>query len=135
MRNDTYAIYNRKEYRIFLSEEMAELISNDVKDLSNGFKEYRPERNHTIPILTKTVSPSEIEEVYEISTYALYQGYEFWIKWASENEYLLDGNNNLTLMDKLNFKRVDKYGYEKLVKKDEVDLVYEKKELITGFFD
>ena len=127
MRNDTYAIYNRKEYRIFLSEGMAELISNDVKDLSNGFKEYRPERNHTIPILTKTVSPSEIEEVYEISTYALYQGYEFWIKWASENEYLLNGNNNLTLMDKLNFKRVDKYGYEKLVKKDEVDLVYEKK--------
>ena len=38
-------------------------------------------------------------------------------------------------MDKLNFKRVDKYGYEKLVKKDEVDLVYEKKELITNFFD
>ena len=58
-----------------------------------------------------------------------------WIKWANENEYLLDGNHNLTLMDKLNFKRVDKYGYEKLVKKDEVDLVYEKKELITNFFD
>ena len=38
MRNDTYAIYNRKEYRIFLSEGMAELISNDVKDLSNGLK-------------------------------------------------------------------------------------------------
>lgn len=135
MRNDTYVTYSRKEYRISLSEGMVELISDSVKDLSNGFEEYKFERNHTIPILIKTVFPSEIEEVHEVSIYALYQGYRFWIKWVNENEYLLDGDNSLILTDKLNSKGVDKYGYEKLVKKDEADLVYEKKKLATDFFD
>ena len=135
IKNNTYTIYSGKEYRLLKRSGYARLISNSPLDLDNGFTEKDPEK-HLIPrIFFKMVPPSEIEEVYEISTYALYQGDEFWIKWASENEYLLDGNNNLTLMDKLNFKRVDKYGYEKLVKKDEVDLVYEKKELITDFFD
>ena len=39
------------------------------------------------------------------------------------------------LLEKLEFQQVDKGVFQKKIKKDEVDLVYEKKELITGFFD
>ncbi|QMT46544.1 hypothetical protein H3L92_10880 [Neisseria dentiae] len=122
---------------------MAKLVSKNAEDLEKEFIEkiydtkhlkYTPE-DLAEKIYTLIVSPEEVGDVYEIATYALYQGYEFWIKHESEDTYLLKGNINTALMEKLDFKRVDKYDYEKRVDKKDVELVYEKKELITDFFD
>ncbi len=135
IRYDFYTIYKSKEYRIARIDGHYEIISNDPETLNLGFIEYKPEENLNPRIFFKEVSPSEIGDVYEIAIYALYQGYEFWIKHESEDAYLLKGNINTALMEKLDFKRVDKYDYEKRVNKKDVELVYEKKELITDFFD
>ncbi|OSI13727.1 hypothetical protein BWD09_12780 [Neisseria dentiae] len=134
IRYDIYTVYKGKEYRIGRVDDHYEIVGYDPGDLDLGFIEYKPERKSNPRIFFKEVSPSEIGDVYEISTYALYQGYEFWIKREEENRYLLKGNKNITLMKKLDFQRVDKYGYEKLVRKEDLDLIYEKKTLMPNFF-
>ncbi len=128
-----YTIYHGKEYRVVNRDGFARLISHDINDLEDGFVESEPYNG--LRCFIKMVPPSEIGDVYKISTYTLYQGYEFWIKWAGDGNYILKGNNNTVLMEKLDFKRVDKYDYEKIVKQEDVDLVYEKKTLLTDFFD
>ena len=134
LRNDTYTTYLKKEYRVWNNQGLANLVSNDESDLSNGFTEYDSDGNNNPRIFIKMVSPSEIGDVYEISTFCLYHGFEFHITYDDGENYVLVSDYS-PLVEKFNFTRIDKFGYEKTVPKDEVDLVYEKKELITDFFD
>ena len=134
LRNDTYTTYLKKEYRVWNNQGLANLVSNDESDLSNGFIEYDSDGNNNPRIFFKMVSPSEIGDVYEISTFCLYHGFEFHITYDDGENYVLVSDYS-PLVEKFNFTRIDKFGYEKTVPKDEVDLVYEKKELITDFFD
>ncbi|OSI13716.1 hypothetical protein BWD09_12750 [Neisseria dentiae] len=135
IRNDIYTLYKGKECRIGRVDGHYEIVSYEAESLDMGFTEYKPEKNLNPRIFFKIVSPEEVGEVYDIGTFAIYRGYEFWIELEWPDEYVLLGNNNLVLMNKLQFKRVDKFEYKKIVKKEDVDLVYEKKELITDFFD
>ena len=134
LRNDTYTTYLNKEYRVWNNQGLANLVSNDESDLNKGFIEYKPEKNLNPRIFFKMVSPSEIGDVYEISTFCLYHGFEFHITYDDGENYVLVSDYS-PLVEKFNFTRIDKFGYEKTVPKDEIDLVYEKKELITDFFD
>jgi len=129
-----YTTYLGKEYRVLRRDGFARLISNDPKDIADGFLEREPEKNLNPRIFFKMVSPSEIGDVYEISTFCLYHGFEFHITYDDGENYVLVSDYS-PLVEKFNFTRIDKFGYEKTVPKDEVDLVYEKKELITDFFD
>ena len=134
LRNDTYTTYLNKEYRVWNNQGLANLVSNDESDLSSGFTEYDPDGNNNPRIFIKMVSPSEIGDVYEISTFCLYHGFEFHITYDDGENYVLVSDYS-PLVEKFNFTRIDKFGYEKTVPQDEVDFVYEKKELITDFFD
>ena len=71
LRNDTYTTYLKKEYRVWNNQGLANLVSNDESDLSNGFIEYDPDGNNNPRIFIKMVPPSEIGDVYEISTFAI----------------------------------------------------------------
>ncbi|OSI13726.1 hypothetical protein BWD09_12730 [Neisseria dentiae] len=133
LRDAFYTIYKSKEYRVTRRNGLAHLISNDPNDLNNGFIERKPDESLNPRIFVKTVTPSEIGDIYEISTYALFQGFEFPIKYEENGEYILVSDYNPSV-EKLNFIRVDKYEYEKTVKKEELDLIYEKKTLRPNFF-
>ncbi|OSI13718.1 hypothetical protein BWD09_12760 [Neisseria dentiae] len=133
VKSGRYAIYNGKEYRISKIDGHYEIISNDEKDLEKGFIEYKPEKKLNPRIFFKIVIPSEIKEVYAINTYAIYKGFEFPVRYEEEGEYILVADYS-PLIEKLQFDRVDKYGYEKKVKKEELDLVFEKKTLRPNFF-
>ncbi|OSI14277.1 hypothetical protein BWD09_10985 [Neisseria dentiae] len=137
MRNSIYTTYNGKEYRVVRRDGYARLISNDVIDLENGFTEREPEENLNPRIFFKMVSPEEVGDVYSIKPFCLYQGYEFFILREENGHYILSESHTVTggpLIEKFDFKRVGKYEYEKAVKKEDVDLVYEKKELIPNYF-
>ncbi|STZ50654.1 hypothetical protein [Neisseria dentiae] len=137
IRNDTYTIYHDKEYRIWNNQGLGNLVSYDASDLNNGFAEYKPEKQLNPRIFVKMVSPEEVGEVYSIKPYCLYQGYEFFILREENGHYILSESHTVTggpLIEKFDFKRVGKYEYEKAVKKEDVDLVYEKKTLMPNFF-
>ena len=134
LRNDTYTTYLKKEYRVWNNQGLANLVSNDESDLSNGFIEYDPDGNNNPRIFIKMVPPSEIGDVYEISTFAIYKGFEFYVL----NEY--DGKYTLSTMDKVFVEKLGFFQYEfgvfhKEVSKEDLDLIFEKKKLIENFFD
>ena len=134
LRNDTYTTYLKKEYRVWNNQGLANLVSNDESDLSNGFIEYDPDGNNNPRIFIKMVPPSEIGDVYEISTFAIYKGFEFYIL----NEY--DGKYTLSTIDKVFVEKLGFFQYEfgvfhKEVSKEDLDLIFEKKKLIENFFD
>lgn len=136
LRDAIYTTYKNQEYRVNESDGNAELISNDINDVAkNGFIEYKPERKLIPRIFTKIVDSSEIGDIYEIKTYVLYQGFEFPVIGKNDKGYILFFGGYSELMDKLEFSRTDKYGYEKIVKEENLDLIYEKKTLITDFFE
>ena len=134
LRNDTYTTYLKKEYRVWNNQWLANLVSNDESDLSNGFIEYDPDGNNNPRIFIKMVPPSEIGDVYEISTFAIYKGFEFYVL----NEY--DGKYTLSTIDKVFVEKLGFFQYEfgvfhKEVSKEDLDLIFEKKKLIENFFD
>ena len=134
LRNDTYTTYLKKEYRVWNNQGLANLVSNDESDLSNGFIEYDPDGNNNPRIFIKMVPPSEIGDVYEISTFAIYKGLEFYVL----NEY--DGKYTLSTIDKVFVEKLGFFQYEfgvfhKEVSKEDLDLIFEKKKLIENFFD
>ena len=134
LRNDTYTTYLKKEYRVWNNQGLANLVSNDESDLSNGFIEYEPDGNNNPRIFIKMVPPSEIGDVYEISTFAIYKGFEFYVL----NEY--DGKYTLSTIDKVFVEKLGFFQYEfgvfhKEVSKEDLDLIFEKKKLIENFFD
>lgn len=137
IRNDIYTLYKGKECRIGRVDGHYEIVSYEVESLDLGFTEYKPEENLNPRIFFKMVSPEEVGEVYSIKPYCLYQGYEFFILREENGHYILSESHTVTggpLIEKFDFKRVGKYEYEKAVKKEDVDLVYEKKELIPNYF-
>lgn len=134
LRNDTYTTYLKKEYRVWNNQGLANLVSNDESDLSNGFIEYDPDGNNNPRIFIKMVPPSEIGDVYENSTFAIYKGFEFYVL----NEY--DGKYTLSTIDKVFVEKLGFFQYEfgvfhKEVSKEDLDLIFEKKKLIENFFD
>ena len=123
-----YTLYHDKEYRITRRDGYAKLISHDIEELKNGFTESDPYNG--LRYFTKLIPPSEIEDVYEIATFAIYQGYEFpIIHETNSGSYVLVASSSMPveLLEKLEFQQVDKGVFQKKIKKDEVDLVYEKK--------
>ncbi|STZ50453.1 hypothetical protein [Neisseria dentiae] len=145
IRYNIYTVYQDKEYRVRNNNGLAKLISNDADDLKKGFIEKIPDTKNlkytpeqlAKKVYTLNVSPSEIGDVYKISTHALYQGYEFWIEHETNDGcYILSASTTRQpLLDKLGFTEVERGLFEKKIKKEEADLVYEKKRLITDFFD
>ncbi len=134
LRNDTYTTYLKKEYRVWNNQGLANLVSNDESDLSNGFIEYDSDGNNNPRIFIKMVPPSEIGDIYEISTFAIYKGFEFYVL----NEY--DGKYTLSTIDKVFVEKLGFFQYEfgvfhKEVSKEDLDLIFEKKKLIENFFD
>ncbi len=136
MRNSIYTMYNGTEYRVLQRDGYARLISNDATDLKNGFTEREPEENLNPRIFFKTVSPEEVGDVYKINTFCLYQGYEFHVVREKNGYYTLETNSTIgmKLIEQLGFERIDKYGYEKTVAKEDLDLIYEKKKLLENYF-
>jgi hypothetical protein len=70
IRKGEYTIYNGREYRFIESDtvEAIELISNDKKDMENGFTYYKKN------VYTKIVGVNEVKELYSINPYAVYKG-------------------------------------------------------------
>ncbi|MDQ7860414.1 hypothetical protein RCO48_02995 [Peribacillus frigoritolerans] len=84
-----YTIYNGREYRFIESDtvEAIELISNDKKDMDNGFTYYKNN------IYTKMVGVSEVKELYSINPYAVYKGEVFPASEEKKNWKCIVGYN------------------------------------------
>ncbi|TKH04409.1 hypothetical protein FC682_13490 [Peribacillus simplex] len=123
IRKGEYTIYNGREYRFIESDtvEAIELISNDKKDMENGFTYYKKN------IYTKIVGVNEVKELYSINPYAIYKGEVFPASQERKNGKVLLDTTNTELAKRMGFERTDKYMYSKSVKWDEVEISEKRK--------
>ncbi|MEF2097638.1 hypothetical protein V3595_23790 [Bacillus sp. CFBP9009] len=123
IRKGEYTIYNGREYRFIESDtvEAIELISNDKKDMENGFTYYKKN------IYTKIVGVNEVKELYSINPYAIYKGEVFPASQERKNGKVLLDTTNTELAKRMGFERTDKYMYSKSVKWDEVEIIEKRK--------
>ncbi|WP_330502076.1 hypothetical protein V2I71_02780 [Peribacillus frigoritolerans] len=123
IRKGEYTIYNGREYRFIESDtvEAIELISNDKKDMENGFTYYKKN------IYAKIVGVNEVKELYSINPYAVYKGEVFPASQERKTGKVLLDTTNTELAKRLGFERTDKYMYSKSVKWDEVEIIEERK--------
>jgi hypothetical protein len=123
IRKGEYTIYNGKEYRFIESDkvEFIELISNDKKDMDNGFTHYKNN------IYTKMVHINQVNELFSINPYAKYKGELFPASEDGKTGKVLLDTTNTELAKKMDFERTDKYMYSKYVEWDEVEIIEERK--------
>ncbi|WP_339201297.1 hypothetical protein [Peribacillus sp. FSL P2-0133] len=123
IRKGEYTIFNGKEYRFIESDTVGaiELITNDKKDMGNGFTYYKNN------IYTKIVRVNEVKELYSINPYAVYKGELFPASEERTTGKVLLVTTNTELAKQMGFERTDKYMYSKSVEWDEVEIIEKRK--------
>lgn len=120
MKSGIFAVYQGIEYKAGLDSNIVTLRSYDSSDAERGFSLYKE------MVYVKKVQKKEVDEVYSISTLALYQGFIFGV-YKEEGEKLLLFTDNYIVSEKLGLDMVDRGVYEKWVSKNDVTSVYEEK--------
>ena len=111
MTDKLYGLYNGVTYRIRLDVNgKVFLFPNDEEDI----------------IHAKVVNRADISEAYRLYSYADYKGVKVDIAREVDDEYEL-WIYDYAVAQKLGFNRCDKYGYNMMVKKKDVNIFYEKK--------
>lgn len=130
IRNDLYAIFKGKEFRLDVMEEgKYRLVSFDSSDQQIGFEIYSSDSSFYVLYTSKQY----IEYAYSIHTYGIYSGYKFQVTAENENQFCLYSNNLSLKYNELGFTAIGKYEYEKWVNKNEV-AIFEEKEMKPNLF-
>ena len=122
IRNSIYCKYKGEEYEFKHKNDIYRIATADKTKIDNTFQQIEDK-------YYKEVSKSELEEVYTIDSFALYNGDTFWIRQILSDRVVIGTNNEILAYDN-KMERCDKYLYEKTVPLSEVD-VFEEKNIIT----
>jgi hypothetical protein len=121
-KDDLFALYKGKEYRLAISKDKElRLVSSDVSDLEIGFFERSP------GLYVLNVKKEDLESYYRVSTSVRYKGFDFGI-WSTEGDKILISRDcDWHLAQKLGLEPSDKGIYEKWVKEEDLEKVWEEK--------
>ena len=121
MVDGTYGVYKGEVHRIGITEEdKISLSPNSESEIDDTYID-----EYNIGSYSKIIDSSELTEMYELSSYVNYKGYKISIAREVGDEYELWVADH-EIAKKLGFDRCDKYAYNMMVKKDEVDVIVEK---------
>lgn len=121
MRNGKYAKYNGKEYE--LSRDMDGnliIITDNVRLVDKTFEDI-----YNTGVYSRIVEDVDLSEVYRVDSYVIIDGMKLSIRKETDSGYII-GTNDYGVAQKLNFERVDKYGYEKYIDKKGLEIIEEK---------
>ena len=122
MISGTYGIYKGEVHRIgFEPDGKIVLFPNSDSEIDHTYAD----RYH-LGIYSKIIDRSELSEAYSLESYAEYKGDKISIAREVGDEYELY-LSDYALAQKLGFGRCDKYGYNLMVKKADVEVIVEKK--------
>lgn len=133
-----YAIYKNNLYRLNVSDNKLELISNSNESIKYGFKELKFEQGFVSKVIyIKEVDINEVEMAYRLKYKVIYKEKEF-VPWAV-GEFILEINKiSLGTSDEkearnYGFEKMEQFVFKKEVPIDEVDALIEIKEPILKF--
>ncbi|HLR11841.1 MAG TPA: hypothetical protein VK120_10640 [Sporosarcina sp.] len=86
-----FAVVDGQEYELISRMEQYYIVSRNIFDLSDGFKQYDRNRNYFL----KEICLAEIEDAYEIFPYVIVESYRFSVETMNEctGEVLLVTSN------------------------------------------
>lgn len=123
LRNDIFCLYKGKEYRfVRKADGKYEIVTKDKSKIDDTFNLYRNE------IYRKQVDINKINEVYSITSYAVYKGNIFEITRSVGNDVELF-TSNFDLAHEYKMKQIGKNEYVKVVSVKEVE-IFEKRKLL-----
>ncbi|MDF2871092.1 MAG: hypothetical protein K0R05_2667 [Anaerocolumna sp.] len=124
MKDGIYAVYKGKEYEVGIKNDGTyTLRAYNILEVKNGFIPYRG-------IFVNNIQKDDLEDIYDIETYAEYQGYKFRVIKEDKNNLLLHSLiNDYRINRKLGLDMVDKGLYQKWVNKSLITTLYEEKSL------
>ncbi len=121
MRKGTYAIYKGIEYEAGSKDSNSvSLLSYNKDDVAKGFSLYKG------VVYVKRVQRSELDEVYIIHPFAIYQGYRFGVE-REEGDKMLLFTSDFSVYQKLKLTMIDRGIYEIWVNKSDITSYYEEK--------
>lgn len=138
MEKGTFAKYKNKIFRVSnIDGDNIRLVSEDLADLNNGFKEKLYSVNikdsTNLPSLyIKEVKKEEIDEIFEVDYKARQKGNIFNLSFNAAGSQFRLGTTNSELAKQNGFERTDKYYYEKIVTQDEIEVLKFKKSVMFG---
>lgn len=123
IRNDIYCLYKGKEYRlVHKAVGTYEIVTKNQFDVDEAFDFYQNE------IYRKQVELDEVEEVYSINSFAVYNGDIFGVSRSlGVDVELYTSNIDLAVENRMN--QIGKGEYVKIVSQSEVEVFEEKKPL------
>jgi hypothetical protein len=126
-----YSVYRGKAYKSYYDIQLEKmvLVSHDSKDLKNDFIELHKKNTTYI----KYVPLTELEDAYILSTMALYKGKKVGVTRLTEEEepVIMHGDNDFG--NKYGFKKIEQGVWEKIVREEELETVWQMKRPILGF--
>jgi hypothetical protein len=128
MKNNTFAIFNGKEYSPGIkADRRIVLRSHDPNDVLNGLIE-KSLNNHRF--FVKYINKNEIQEMYHKTIKAHYKGYVFEV--VSQKDKMISivtMVGDYKTWENIGMTVIDKGIYQKWVKKDEVVVDIEKEKI------
>lgn len=127
-----YGVYKGNTYKVSaVKAGKVRLVSRNEYDLSNGFKAkvyssayiYKEKLPN---IYIREVEISELESLYEIVNFVIYENDKFNVSAENDESYYI-GTGDCELANKHKLNRTDKYYYDKWVPKFNSQLIEEKK--------
>ena len=123
IRNSIYCMYKGKEFRfVHKADGSYQVVTEDKRQIDSSFEHYQG------TIYCKEVSLSDIDEVYSVNSYAIYNGDTFEIIHATAKEVIIVTNDErIAYENKMN--QSGKFEFRKTVSLSEIE-VYEQKRKI-----
>lgn len=133
-----YAVYKSKIYKLDVSDNKLEIISNSSESIKHGFKELKFEQGFISKVIyIKEVRIDEIDIAYKVNYKVVYKGREF-IPWAVgkfilETDKIPIGTNDEKEAKVYAFKKMEQFVFKKDVPINETDALIEIKKPILNF--
>lgn len=120
-----YGIYKGIEYKINFDENKNMLIlTRNIELIDDSFED-----TYNSGTYSKIIQLEDLEEYYDITTYAIWNGMKFLLDAEKEDCYILY-TWDLEIARKYGFKVCDRAEFRKEVSKDSVELVEEREDLM-----
>ena len=127
IKNDFFAVFQGVEYTFVERNSQIILISTNVEDLQNGFRE------HSKSKFIREVSVDQLDRAYRCTTRGRYNALECQISARREGRLLLRYFQSFRKAEENQFTQVDQGAYEKCVLPEELQTVWYEYSPILGF--
>lgn len=120
-----YGIYHGKEYKVNHDMEgNVKIYTRDLDKIESDFVDIYGHGGYG-----KIIQLEDLEEYYEITTYAIWNGMRFLVIRETEDYYCLYTGDSKTAT-KYGFEMCDRGEFRKEVGKDSVELIEEREDLM-----